>query len=144
MRPTRSLTGTVVAALAVGFALSAVLFWITPGPRANLAAAATTVRFDLKVVEMLLLAAAAGVLALRLARPGADVKSAMGLVLFVPILLAAAALIEFALVGPQWRTKLVGSNSLICLMAIPLLALPVLAALLCAMRCGAARPSGRA
>ena len=137
MRPSRSLTGCVAVALAAGFALSALLFWITLGPRADLAAAAATVRFDLKVVEMLLLAAAAGVLVLRLARPGADVRPAAGWLLVVPILLAAAALIEFVLVGPQWRTKLVGSNSLVCLTAIPLLALPVLAALLYALRQGA-------
>jgi hypothetical protein len=137
MRPSLSLTGSVAVALAVGFALSALLFWITLGPRADLAAAAATVRFDLKVVEMLLLAAAAGVLVLRLARPGADVRPAAGWLLVVPILLAAAALVEFVLVGPQWRTKLVGSNSLVCLTAIPLLALPVLAALLYALRQGA-------
>ncbi|MGE0036047.1 MAG: NrsF family protein [Xanthobacteraceae bacterium] len=137
MRPSRSLTASVVVALAAGFALSALLFWIMLGPRADLAAAAATVRFDLKVVEMLLLAAAAGVLVLRLARPGADVGPAASWLLVVPILLAAAALVEFVLVGPQWRTKLVGSNSLVCLTAIPLLALPVLAALLYALRQGA-------
>jgi hypothetical protein len=137
MRPSRSLAGSVVIALAVGFALSALLFWITLGPRADLSAAAATVRFDLKVVEMLLLTAAAGVLVLRLARPGADVRPATRWLLLVPALLAAAALVEFVLVGPQWRTKLVGSNSLVCLTAIPLLALPVMAALLYALRQGA-------
>jgi hypothetical protein len=137
-RPARSLTGSVVVALAVGFALSALLFWMTLGPRPDIAAAVRTVRFDLKVVEMLLLAAAAGVLVLRLARPAADVKSATGWLLLVPALLAAAALIEFVLVGSQWRVKLIGSNSLVCLTAIPLLALPMLAALLYALRRGAA------
>lgn len=136
-RPSRPLTASVVGAGVVGFVLSAVLFWVALGPRADIAAAMSTVRFDLKVVEMLLLAAAAGVLAVRLARPGADVKPAMGWLLLVPALLGAAALIEFVLVGPQWRVKLVGGNSLVCLTAIPVLALPLLAALLYALRQGA-------
>jgi hypothetical protein len=98
--------------------------------------------FDLKIVEMLLLAGVAGALVLRLARPGMDVTTAFLMLLIVPVMLAGAALIELVLVGPQWQTKLVGSNSLVCLTAIPLLSLPLLAAILYALRRGApTRPS---
>ncbi len=57
-------------AIAIGFAVSAILFWVTLGPRPDIAVAALTVRFDLKIVEALLLAATAFALVLRLAQPG--------------------------------------------------------------------------
>ncbi len=133
----RSLERSLAIAVAVGFAASAFLFWITLGPRADIAAAAATPRFDLKIVEMLLLAGVAGALVLRLARPGIDVATASRMLLIVPAMLAGAAVIELMLVGPQWQAKLVGSNSLVCLTAIPLLSLPLLAAILYALRQGA-------
>jgi len=43
-----------------------------------------------------------------------------------------------------WQTKLVGSNSLICMTAIPLLSLPLLGALLLALRDGAPTSRGTA
>jgi hypothetical protein len=130
----RSLGRSLTIAGAIGFAVSAILFWITLGPRTDIAEAATTARFDLKIVEMLVLAGVAGALVLRLARPGADWRTMSLLLLIVPAALATAAVIELMLVGPQWQAKLVGSNSLVCLTAIPLLSLPLLLSLLYALR----------
>lgn len=125
-------------AIGIGFAVSAILFWITLGPRPDIAAAAMTVRFDFKIFEALLLATTAVALALRLVQPGAGAAVAKIMLASVPIVLAFAVMAElFVVPVSQWQVKLVGGNSLICLTAIPLLSLPLLAATLLAMRKGA-------
>lgn len=125
-------------AIAIGFAISAALFWVTLGPRPDIAAAALTVRFDLKIVETLLLAATAVALVVRLAQPGAGTGLQKAVLAAAPALLAVAVMAELLIVpAGQWQTKLVGSNSLVCMAAIPLLSLPLLAALLLALRHGA-------
>ena len=130
-------------AIVIGFAISAVLFWINLGPRPDIAAAALTVRFDLKIVQALLLAATAVALVSRLARPGAGTGLQKAALTAVPSLLAIAVIAELLIVpAGEWQAKLVGSNAGICLTAIPLLSLPLLAALLLALRHGA--PTSRA
>ena len=130
-------------AVMIGFAFSAALFLMTLGPRPDFAAALTTPRFVLKIVETLLFAATAALLLTRLARPGARMRGAALAMVAGPSLLAAAVIVELALVSPvEWSMKLVGTNSLICLTAIPLLSLPLLAAALSAMTAGA--PTRRA
>jgi hypothetical protein len=125
-------------AMASGFAISTALFWIALGPRGDITAAIGTARFDLKIIAALLLAVTAGVLALRLARPGLDTRGAALSILAAPVLLAVAVAAELLLVpAVQWEAKLVGSNSRLCLTTIPLLALPLLAAALHALRMGA-------
>lgn len=132
-------------AIAIGFAISAVLFWVTLGPRPDIAVAALTVRFDLKIVEALLLAATAVALASRLARPGAGTGLQTVVMAAAPVLLAIAVVAEmFVVPASQWQAKLVGDNSLICLTAIPLLSLPLLAAMLLALRHGAPTSRGAA
>lgn len=136
--PSRSTAGWLALCLSLGFVVSAALFWWTLGPRDDIAAAAATPRFVLKIIEMLLLATAAAMLALRLARPAADTRGPAAAVLGVAILLALAAAIELVLVPPpQWGANLIGSNSRVCLVAIPLLSLPLLVAGLYALRHGA-------
>ncbi|HLA20625.1 MAG TPA: NrsF family protein [Pseudolabrys sp.] len=140
-----SLGGRFALAIAVGFAISAVLFWVTLGPRPDIAAAALTVRFDLKIVETLLLAATALALVLRLAQPGAGAGLQKVVLAAAPALLAVAVIAELlAIPADQWQAKLVGSNSLVCLTAVPLLSLPPLAALLLALRHGAPTSRGAA
>ena len=132
-------------AIAIGFAISAVLFWVTLGPRPDIAAAAVTVRFDLKIIEALLLAATAGALALRLAQPGANTRPQTIVMAAAPILLVIAVIAELLIVpASQWQAKLVGDNSIICLTAIPLLSLPLLAAMLLALHHGAPTSRGAA
>jgi len=132
-------------AIAIGFAISAVLFWVTLGPRPDIASAALTVRFDLKIVEALLLATTAGALIVRLAQPGAGTTSQTIVLAAAPVLLAAAVITELVVVPASlWQAKLVGTKSLICLTAIPLLSLPLLAALLLALRQGAPTSRGAA
>jgi hypothetical protein len=125
-------------ALTLGFAVSAAAFAATLGPRDDIAAALSTVRFDLKLLQATLLAAATAFLALRLVRPAASTNAgkmwlaaAAGLVL-----LAVAA--ELAVLAPsQWAAAAVGNNAAVCLTAIPALALPIMIAVLLALRAGA-------
>ena len=141
--PSISIERRLTIAVTIGFIVSAALFWIALGPRDDIVAAATTPRFIFKIIESLLLAGTAALLILRLACPGADTRAATVAMIAAPVLLASTIAAELMLVSPaQWETKLIGSNSLVCVTAIPLLSLPLLASTLYALRQGAPkRPS---
>ena len=64
---------------------------------------------------------------------------ALALWLLAPLILLAAGVVVELLVVPskQWMTRLVGHNSMFCMRMIPLLAAPMLAALIVALRAGA-------
>jgi hypothetical protein len=121
----------IAIALALGFALSAFLFLVTLGPRPDIMEALATPRFVLKIVESLLLAAAAAPLLIKLSRPGEEMRGARLALLVAPALLAATVVAELLLIAPQdWATRLVGTNSMVCLPSIPFLSLPLLVAAL--------------
>jgi hypothetical protein len=131
----------LVAAIALGWPLSGLMFVLLLGPRPDIAAVATDPRFLLKFAVALLLAATAAGLALRLVRPG---RSAAAFVLAAaPAVLAAGVAAELAIVPhAQWAARLVGTNALVCLTLVPLLSVPLLALLLLGMRAGASpRPA---
>jgi hypothetical protein len=122
--------------LAAALVASLLLFAFILGPRADIASAAQEPRFLFKFVVTLTLAASAGALLLYLARPAAPLRLAW--LSAAPLLLAAAVLLELALVPvSSWTTKLVGTNWYICLTMVPLLSLPLLAAALATLRHGA-------
>jgi hypothetical protein len=126
----------LMLAAAAGFALSALAFAVGLGPRADFAQAATTVRFLFKPLLMLGLAAISGFLLLRLARPGAPVR--LLTLAAIPAVLAAAVAAEMAsLPRAEWTQALIGDNWYKCIILIPLLSLPLVAALLLALRHGA-------
>lgn len=133
-----SLRQALAVALVIGLVLGAALFVGVLGPRADIATAPHDPRFLLKFVVTLALNVTAAGLALRLIRPGAsqdfwNVALAIG-----PALLALGILYELVSVpAAEWKPRLVGRNNLLCLVSVPLLAAPTLAALLCAMRQGA-------
>jgi hypothetical protein len=123
-------------ALGIGFAVSATAFLLLLGPRPDIAWAAGTVRFDVKIVQVVLLAVTAVALVLRVARPGT--ATGWPIIALAPALLAIAVIAELiAVPSGQWIVRLVGSNAMICLTAIPLLSLPLLAAFLVVLRRGA-------
>ena len=125
--------------------VSAILFEATLGPRPDVAEALRTPRFLLKIIEALLLAATATFLVTRLARPGAPTGAARFAMLAAPALLIMAVLAELVLIGrSEWATRLIGSNSRVCLTAIPCLSLPLLAAALLALGSGAPTRPGLA
>jgi len=127
-----------VPALIAGVAVSALGFVMLLGPRADFADAAATLRFNLKFVVTLLLFATATALALRMVRPGARLRYAGAALLAAPSLLLAAAAIELALLPPdRWVAAAIGSNARVCLTAVPLMAVPILAGAVYALRSGA-------
>ena len=128
----------VAVALVVGFAASVALYVLLLGPRPDVAAACETMRFWLKFVDSFAFALPSALLTLRLARPDAKPR-ALALWLIAPFILLAAGVIVELLVTPQgaWMSRLMGENAMHCTVTIPILAAPVLGALIVALRPGA-------
>jgi hypothetical protein len=125
-------------ALGAGALVSVCLFMAIAGPRSNFVASLTSLRFDLKFVDSLALAAPSALLSWRLLRPDAR-PGVLTLMFLAPILLLGAGVVaELTLVPPSlWGAKLIGSNAVHCLTIVPLLSIAPLAALLFVMREGA-------
>jgi hypothetical protein len=132
-----SMARKALLALLVGGLLSLGLFFAILGVRKDFAAALATWRFDLKLGLVVLALVLAFGLCLALARPIRPPHPGRRL-LPVLVLAMAAVMTELLLVPPAvWGTRLVGSNALICLTAIPLLSLAPLVAVLVALRSAA-------
>ena len=97
-----------------------------------------TMRFWLKFVDSFAFALPTLLLTLRLARPDAKPR-ALALWLLAPFILLAAGVVVELLVVPQseWMSRLMGATAMHCTITIPMLAAPVLAALIVALRAGA-------
>ena len=135
--------GRVALALALGVLVSLWLYVLFVGPRPDLASAAQTVRFNLKFVDALTLAAPSLLLLVRLARPEAR-PGALALWLLAPLILLAVAVAVELMVVPssEWLPRLIGENMRYCTTMIPMMAAPLLVALVLAMRAGAPRYPG--
>ena len=103
--------GRVALALALGVLVSLWLYVLFVGPRPDLASAAQTVRFNLKFVDALTLAAPSLLLLVRLARPEAR-PGALALWLLAPLILLAVAVAVELMVVPssEWLPRLIGEN----------------------------------
>jgi len=133
----RSLTRTLSLALLTGGTISLGLFFATLGPRKDLALALETWQFDLKLVLVVLALVVAFALCCGLSRP-VPVAHPGRYLLPLAVLAVGAVVIECAMVPMDlWRARLVGSNSLICLAAVPVFSLAPLAALLAMLRSAA-------
>lgn len=141
-RPVVPIRRSLLWALCIGAALSAVLFSIVLHPRADIGEVILTPRFLFKLVVMLALGVAAGTLLADAARPLPRFRSRWFLLL-APLLLVAGVIGELLLTDSDtWRTNLVGRNAVHCLSLIPLFALGPAAALFVILRRGApARPA---
>jgi hypothetical protein len=128
----------VALALLGGVAASVALYGLLLGPRPDVAAAAGTMRFWLKFVDSAAFALPTLLLTLRLARPAAKPR-ALALWLLAPFLLLAAGVVAELLIVPQsdWMSRLMGATAMHCTITIPMLAAPVLAGLIVALRAGA-------
>ena len=128
----------VAAALVIGLAGSVALYVLLLGPRPDIAAACMTMRFWLKFVDSVAFALPTFLLTLRLARPDAK-PGALALWLVAPFILLAAGVVAELMIVPQsaWMPRLMGANAMHCTVTIPMLAAPVLAALIVALRAGA-------
>ena len=130
-------------ALLAAAPVSLALFFAMLGLRPDVMTAMRNPFFDLKFAVTLALAISAIAISLHLSRPEASLKGWAWLLLVPAGFLAAG--IGSEMMMPQrlpMMTRLVGSNSRVCMMAIPLLSLPLLAAALVGLRHGApARPA---
>jgi hypothetical protein len=128
----------VAAGIALGLVVSLAIFALLMGPRPDIAAAAQTPRFLLKFVDSFAFALPSLLLTLRLARPDAR-PDAIALWLIAPFVLLGAGVVVELTVIPQgeWLTRLIGANSMHCTRMIPMLAAPILAGLIVALKPGA-------
>jgi hypothetical protein len=128
----------IAAAVAIGLGASVAFYFLLLGPRPDFVAAADTMRFWMKFVDSFAFALPTLLLTLRLARPDARPR-ALALWLVAPFVLLAAGVVAELLLVPQaeWMSRLMGANAMHCTVTIPMLAAPVLAALIVALRAGA-------
>jgi hypothetical protein len=131
--------GLVLAlALLAAAPISVAIFFAGLGVRPDVMTAMRNPFFDLKFAVTLTLAIPAIAISLHLSRPEASLRGWAWLLLIPAGLLVAG--ISGEMMMPQrlpMMTRLVGSNSRICLTAIPLMSLPLLAAALIGLRHGA-------
>lgn len=121
----------------IGGAGAAVLLLATIGARTDLAAALTTWRFDLKLFLVVAAVAAALIDCQSCLRPDAR-RTVHWPTLAVALLLLSSVIVELAITPwMQWGTKLVGTNSLVCLVAVPALAIVPFITIFWAVRRGA-------
>jgi hypothetical protein len=130
-------------AVGLAIALAAAIFFPTLGPRPDIATAAETPRFLFKFVVTITLAVSAFGLVRVLSRPAETSRRAMLYLVPAPALVIMAVIIELFLVPPgTWSTRLVGTNSMVCLTYIPLMGIGPLAIFLVALRYSApAKPA---
>ena len=136
--------GFVLAlALLAAAPVSLLLFFAELGVRPDIMTAMPNPFFDLKFAVTLALASAAIIVSLHLSRPEASLRG-WGWLFVIPAGLLAAG-IGGEMMLPQrlpMMTRLVGSNSKVCMTAIPLISLPLLIASLFGLRHGApAKPA---
>jgi hypothetical protein len=123
--------------------LSVAMFFATLGVRPDVMTAMHNPFFDLKFVVTLALAISGIAVSLHLSRPEVSLRG-WGWLLLIPVGFLVAG-IASEMMMPQrlpMMTRLIGRNSQACMMAIPVMALPLLAAALIGLRHGApARPA---
>jgi len=131
--------GFVLALLLLAAApVSLLMFFAELGVRADVMTAVHNPFFDLKFAVTLALAAAAITVALHLSRPEASPRGFVWLFMVPAGLLIAG--ISGEMMMPQrlpMMTRMVGSNSKVCMTAVPMMSLPLLAASLIGLRHGA-------
>jgi hypothetical protein len=133
----RPLRWALAAALLAGGLVSLVLFLAALGVRADIGPALATWRFELKVGLVLLALALAFSLCIALSRPVAPAHPGRRLLPLGALAVLAIAIELFILPRASWESRLVGSNALVCLIAIPTLAIAPLAVVLAILRSGA-------
>jgi hypothetical protein len=131
--------GFVLAlALLAAAPVSLLMFFTELGVRPDVMSAMHNPFFNLKFAVTLALAGAAMIVSLHLSRPEASLRGWAWLLMIPAGLLVAG--ISGEMMVPQrlpMMTRLVGHNSRVCLTAIPLMSLPLLAGSLIGLRHGA-------
>jgi hypothetical protein len=136
--PALSLSSVWWGAAGLAIALAAAVFFALLGPRPDIAAAAETPRFLFKFVVTITLAVSAIGVVRALSRPRETWRSAKPYLAAAPALMAIAVIVELVVLPPDtWSGRLVGTNSMACLIYIPLIGIGPLAIFLLALRHGA-------
>jgi hypothetical protein len=134
----RPVSHVLAMALLAAAPVSILMFVAELGVRPDVGTAMHNPFFDLKFAVTLALAAAAITISLHLARPEASLRGFVWLLAIPAGLLVAG--ISGEMMMPQrlpMMTRLVGHNSKVCMSAVPLMSLPLLAASLIGLRHGA-------
>jgi len=139
----RPVSHVLAMALLAAAPVSILMFVAELGVRSDVRTAMHNPFFDLKFAVTLALAAAAITISLHLSRPEASLRGFVWLLAIPPLLLIAG--ISGEMMMPQrlpMVTRLIGHNSRVCMSAVPLMSLPLLAASLIGLRHGApSRPA---
>lgn len=137
-RPPASVQQLILGALVIGLAGATALFLWLVKMRPDFMVAMHNPLFIHKFLVTLGLALPAAGLLLRLLRPGAPRGIWQAAVIIGPAILGLGLAYELMMFDPStWMRRLVGSNSMVCMRTIPVLSIPLLVALLVAMRWGA-------
>lgn len=140
----RSVGHLLLAALVLAVPVSTALFLTNLGVRPDVMTAMRNPMFDLKFVVTMALAVVAIVVSLHLSRPEGSLGRWAWL-LAIPVGLLGIGMVGEMTMMPHrapMSVRMIGSNSKLCVVAIPLLSLPLLAAALFALRRGApSRPA---
>lgn len=133
------ITRTLAVWVGVGAVISALLFLWALGIRGNFVESIeTSLRFLFKFVLTLSVAIPAFFLVRGLARPDFRPEKSLWWLALAPMMLLIGILFELVSVpADAWHAKMVGQNSITCLIVIPLLSLAPLAAVLYALARGA-------
>jgi hypothetical protein len=135
-----SLSWRVTAALVAGSAAAMGLFALILGVRPDVGSALHTWRYVFKVVVALTMSVCSLWACLRLAHPDRVFRDVVVVIAIAPALLLLGIGYELATVSSvEWYARAVGTNSLVCLTAIPALSIASLIATLAALRAGAPR-----
>lgn len=132
--------GSVLAlSLLAAAPVSIAIFLAVLGVRPDVNTAMHNPFFDLKFVVTLALAVSAIIVSLHLSRPGASFKGGWGWLLLIPAAIIAAGIGSEMMMPHRLPmiTRLVGHNSRVCMTAVPLMSLPLLAGALIGLRHGA-------
>jgi hypothetical protein len=122
-------------ATSLAIAVATAVFFLTLGPRPDIAAAAETPRFLFKFVVTIALAASAFSGVCALSRPEETGRNVAAYLAAAPVLLGLAVIVELLVLLPvTWPAKLIGINSKVCLFLIPLIGIGPLAIFLMALR----------
>lgn len=139
----KPVSNLLLVALLLAIPVSAAMLLATLGVRKDFMAAMGNPFFDLKFAITIALAGASVAISLHLSRPEASVGRWAWL-LAIPLGLLGIGMMGDMMMPQRtsWSTRLIGSNSRVCVVAIPLLSLPLLFAALLALRRGApSRPA---
>jgi len=137
-RPPAPLRQLILGALAIGLAGAIALFLWRVKMRPDFMVAMHDPLFIHKFLVTLGFAIPAAGLLLRLLRPGAPRGIWQAALVIGPAILALGIAYELMMFDPAvWASRLMGRNAMFCMRTIPLLSIPLLVALLIAMRWGA-------